>query len=107
MIDLGLTVAELWSLTPYQISRLWKRYQARERGRAQNMAIMACSYLNSHRDTNQMPQPFHLEQFMPFPEVQQMQAPQPPAAERQIAKLRAWAHSPMSGVVVRKRRDAA
>lgn len=101
MIELGLTVAELWDLTPYQISRLWKRHQQKKRAEAQNLAILVCSYLNVHRDQDKVAEAFGVERFMPFPELQQ-EYTQEQSTEDQIRILRRWAQNMPGSIRVKR-----
>lgn len=102
MIDLGLTVSELWDLTPYQINRLWKRHQQKKRAEAQNLAILVCRYLNVHRNTDEQPEPFKFNDFLPFPELNQEYAQVEQSTEEQVRILRRWAANMPGSIRVKR-----
>lgn len=59
--DLGLTAAEFSSFTPRHIDAFYKRHLAAESRRM----MLTLWYANTHRDTNQKPEPFSIDDFVP------------------------------------------
>lgn len=89
MIDLGLTAEYFWSLTPAQFQFLWRRHLARVERSDRRFGWLWTQYANAHRDKEQKPMPYEIDDFMPRlnqVRAQQRQAPQ--SIEDQIEMCR-------------------
>ena len=90
MQDLGLRPSDFWLLTPRQFAALCERRALIERRADSRAALIASVIANVHRDPQQRPSPYTVEDFLP-------QAPSPAVAgedalaEQQAAMLRALA----------------
>lgn len=65
MVDLGLSPADFWAMTPRQIRFLAERYAAMRREQWGPFAMLASLYANAHRDPNKRREPFASSDFMP------------------------------------------
>jgi hypothetical protein len=72
-MDLGLSPAEFWEMTPRQFFYHVRRHEERIRSRWRHTASMMALYANCHRDVEARPTPFTSDDFMPRSE------PTPPA----------------------------
>lgn len=61
VVDLGLTAAEFSSFTPRHIDAFYKRHLGAESRRM----MLTLWYANVHRDTDQKPDPFTMDDFVP------------------------------------------
>ena len=65
VVDIGLSRAEFWELTPRQFQGFFDRYQDREVRHERRTGLLAALYANAHRDTDERPEPFTVDDFAP------------------------------------------
>jgi hypothetical protein len=63
VVEIGLSRAEFWALTPRQFQNLWERYQDREIRHDRRTALLAAMYRNAHLRSGEAP--FTIEHFAP------------------------------------------
>jgi hypothetical protein len=63
VVDIGLSRAEFWCLTPRQFWNLYDRYVAREIRHAREGAQLTALYAEMHRDKDKRKQPFTIDDF--------------------------------------------
>lgn len=64
-VEIGLSLAEFYDLTPSRFLNLFDRYLDREVRHARQASIMSVLYANAHRDEETRPDPFTIEDFAP------------------------------------------
>ena len=63
--DLGLGLAEFWSLTPRHFLTIWKRFEAAEARQDRRAATITSVLAEINRDKDKKPTPFTVSDFMP------------------------------------------
>jgi hypothetical protein len=88
----GLSRAEFWDLTPRHWERIWERYVDKQIREDRRFGQLAAVYANIHRDREEHPQPYTIENFAPALRGQKVEEQQPAVAqspEMQMALMRA------------------
>lgn len=65
VVDLGLSRAEFWELTPRRFGAMMDRFIDREIRHERRTGMLAALYANAHRDEKERPDPFAIEDFAP------------------------------------------
>lgn len=90
-MDLGLTDAESWGLSPRLLFQLLGRHAELERARQTRedyrSGTLAALYANAHRDTKAKPEPFRWDDFFP----QHRPPVKPQTDEELLQAMELWA----------------
>jgi hypothetical protein len=65
VVDLGLSSAEFWELTPRRFGTMMDRFFDREIRHERQTGLLAALYANAHRDEEKRSEPFTIEDFAP------------------------------------------
>lgn len=64
-VEIGLSLAEFYGLTPSRFFNLYDRYVDREIRHARQFNVLTTLYANAHRDEAKRPQEFIIDDFAP------------------------------------------
>jgi len=78
VVDIGLSRAEFWELTPRQFQTFRDRYADREIQHERRTGLLAALYANAHRDQGTRSEPFTVEDFAPAIRGTRAQPVEPP-----------------------------
>lgn len=65
VVEIGITRAAFWNLTPREFRALWDRHTDREIRHARQIGQICALFANANRDTKKHPEPFTIDDFAP------------------------------------------